>query len=203
LRRSSIVLNFNISSGATTRQSTPSPKLGLAVKIPLRVCSCRTSPSHPSGLMKKGQQWRRGPHREKVVWHYLQKSTRGPWLGQPIRPECLGQKKRSSPSHPTLTQTNGDQSPSTSSSGRYQMMKPRPGAWRTRPRGTSSMTMICITAAPQVSSSGAFPLKKVRHYFSTFMKEYVGITLRQGAWSEWPYDKVFIGQRPPTMRLRS
>jgi hypothetical protein len=46
------------------------------------------------------------------------------------------------------------------------------------------MMMSCITAVRQVSSSGAFPLKKIRLYFSIFMKEFVGIMLRKGAWSE-------------------
>jgi hypothetical protein len=65
------------------------------------------------------------------------------------------------------------------------------------------MMMSCITAVLHVSFSDAFPLKKVRLYFSIFMREYVGILLHQGAWSKKLSGKVFTSQRPPTMWLRS
>jgi hypothetical protein len=65
------------------------------------------------------------------------------------------------------------------------------------------MMMSSIAAVHKVSSSGAFPLKKVKLYFSIFMKEFVNIMLRQGAWSKKRSDRLFTGQRPPTTRLRS
>jgi hypothetical protein len=47
--------------------------------------------------------------------------------------------------------------------------------------GVTMMTSYIITV-PQVSFKDAFPLKKVRHYSSISLKEFVGITLCQEAW---------------------
>jgi hypothetical protein len=78
-----------------------------------------------------------------------------------------------------------------------------PDAWHTVSRGTSFMTMNYIVAVLQTSFSDAFPTRKVRHYFSTFMKEYVDIMLRLGAWSKKHSDRAFTGQRPPPMQFTS
>jgi hypothetical protein len=74
---------------------------------------------------------------------------------------------------------------------------------RVGPRGTSFMMTSCIIIALQESFSSAFPSGKVRRYFLTFMKEYVDITPRLGAWSEKPSDKAFTGQRPPPPQSKS
>jgi hypothetical protein len=71
------------------------------------------------------------------------------------------------------------------------MMKQRPDAWCPGLSGTSSTMESSIVVAPQASFNGAFPLKKVRHYSSSFMKGIVGVMLHQGAWSERLSDKVF------------
>jgi hypothetical protein len=76
------------------------------------------------------------------------------------------------------------------------MMKLGPGAWRARPKDASPMMMNCITIVYQVSSNDAFSSRKIRHYFSTFTKEYLDITLHQGAWSVKPFNKVFTGRQP-------
>jgi hypothetical protein len=58
------------------------------------------------------------------------------------------------------------------------------------------MTMSCITAVLQESFNDAFPSKKVRPYLLIFTKEYMGVMLHQGAFSEKLSDKVFTGQWP-------
>jgi hypothetical protein len=83
------------------------------------------------------------------------------------------------------------------------MKKLRPDAWHAGPRATSSMTVSCIATAPQVSCSGAFPLRKVKCYSSIFMRGFVGIMLRQGVWLERLSNKIFTGRRSPPTRLRS
>jgi hypothetical protein len=87
-------------------------------------------------------------------------------------------------------------------SKRYRTANPRPIAWHAGPKGTSFMMMSCIIAVLPESFSDAFPSRKVWHYFLTFMKEYVDIMLRPGAWSEKPSSKAFNGQRPPSMWSR-
>jgi hypothetical protein len=67
---------------------------------------------------------------------------------------------------------------------------------------TSSMKMSCIIAVHEVSFNDASPSRKVKHYFSTFMKEYVDITLHQEAWLVKLFDKVFKGQQPLMTGLR-
>jgi hypothetical protein len=45
-----------ISSDETTTHLTASPSLGLVANRPLRVCSCRTYSSLPSGLRKMARE---------------------------------------------------------------------------------------------------------------------------------------------------
>jgi hypothetical protein len=75
--------------------------------------------------------------------------------------------------------------------------------WRDGVRGTSSMTMSCIIATPQVPFSSAFLSKRVRLYFLIFTRGFVGIMLHQKAWSKKLSNKVSTSRWLPTTRLRS
>jgi hypothetical protein len=59
---------------------------------------------------------------------------------------------------------------------------------------TEMTTTSCIAVAQQVSSNDAYLSRKVRHYSSTFMMEFVDITLHQGECSIKPFGKVFTGR---------
>jgi hypothetical protein len=60
-----------------------------------------------------------------------------------------------------------------------------------------------MATAPQASFNGAFPLKKVWHYSSIFMRESVDIMLRREASLERLFDKVFTDRRPPVAQHKS
>jgi hypothetical protein len=73
------------------------------------------------------------------------------------------------------------------------MMKPKLDAWHGGPKGTEFRTVSYIDAGLLTSSNSASPQKRARCCSSISMRESVGITLHQEAWSGRLFDKDFAG----------
>jgi hypothetical protein len=78
----------------------------------------------------------------------------------------------------------------------YPSTEPKLGDWRGAPSRSSCWVTerSSTTAAPQASSSDAYPSPKVRNYYKKYTRGLVVITQHLGPSLEMPSDRVSTGQ---------
>jgi hypothetical protein len=139
---------FNISSGKTTKQQTPSLDSGLAMNSPLRRVFVQDLIKPSIRLEEDSSVPTLGTLLGEDDPTTTLETVLGPRSGQLVRPESLGRKWWPSLGRPTLTQTGGSLFLSTSILEQYRTTKPIPDALRVRPRASSSMMVSCIATTP-------------------------------------------------------
>jgi hypothetical protein len=96
-----------------------------------------------------------------------------------------------------LIETGRPRTCNTSTEESYPSTEPKLGSWRDAPSRSSCWEMgrSSTTAAPQASSSDAFPSPKVRSSYKRYTRGLAAITQHLEPLLETPSDKVSTGRR--------